>query len=85
MNASFGQFSAAVAKASTKALEGDDATYASIEGSISDLTTKRDTLAASIRSAFDGAAFDNQPISSSQAQSWIDQANALIAQAQALS
>jgi hypothetical protein len=85
VNASFGQFSAAVAKASTKALEGDDATYASIEGSISDLTTKRDTLAASIRSAFDGAAFDNQPISSSQAQSWIDQANALIAQAQALS
>jgi hypothetical protein len=85
VNAPFGKFGAAVLSASTKALEGDDATYTSIESSLADLTSQRDTLAASIRSAFDAAAFSGTPISSSQAQTWIDQANSLISQAQALS
>ena len=85
VNASFGAFSAAVLKASTKALKGDDATYTSIEDSLTNLTTQRDTLASSIRSAFDAATFGNTPISASQAQNWIAQANSLISQAQALS
>ncbi|HEV7132847.1 MAG TPA: hypothetical protein VGN27_03830 [Gaiellaceae bacterium] len=85
VNASFGKFSAAVLKASTKALEGDDATYASIESSLTDLTSQRDTLATSIKNAFDAAAFNGQAIDQGQAQTWIDQANSLITQAQALS
>jgi arylsulfatase A-like enzyme len=85
VNASFGDFSQAVLKASTKALKGDDATYSSIESSLADLTTQRDTLAATIRSALNGAAFDGQAISQQQAQTWIAKANQLIAAAQALS
>jgi hypothetical protein len=85
VNASFGDFSAATLKASTKALEGSDATYTSIEDALASLTTQRDALAALIRSALNGAAFNGQPINHAQAQSWIDQANQLIAQAQALS
>jgi hypothetical protein len=75
----------AVIKASTKALEGDDATYTSIEGSIGSLTSQRDTLAGQIKAALSAAAFDGTAISQSQAQSWIDQANQLIGQAQGLS
>jgi hypothetical protein len=85
VNASFGDFSAATLKASTKALEGDDATYTSIEDSLASLTTQRDALAALIRSALNGAAFNGHPINHAQAQGWIDQANQLIAQVQALS
>jgi hypothetical protein len=86
VNAPFGAFSAAVLKASTKALESaDDPTYTSIEGSLGSLTTQRDALAAHIRSALNGAAFDGQAINQSQAQNWIDQANQLITQANALS
>jgi len=85
VNAPFGKFSAAVLSASTKALEGDDPTYTSIEGSIGSLTSQRDTLASSIRSAFDAAAFSGTPINSSQAQTWINQASSLISQMQALS
>ncbi len=55
-----------------------------IEDDISNLTAQRDTLAGQIRSALNAAAFDGTPIPNSQAQSWIDQANSLISQAQAL-
>ncbi len=88
VNAPFGAFSAATLKASTVALESNsagDATYASIEGSIQSLTAQRDALATLIKTALSSAAFSGTPIGTSQAQSWIDQANALIAQAQALS
>ena len=89
VNAPFGQFAAATLKASTTALESgtatDDSQYTSTEGSIQSLTTQRDALATQIKTALNAAAFDGTPISQSQAQSWIDQANALISQAQALS
>ena len=85
VNASFGDFSMAVIKASTKALAGTDAQYASIESSIDSLTTQRDTLATTIRNAFYQAANGGGSITQSQAQSWISQANSLISQAQALS
>jgi hypothetical protein len=42
-------------------------------------------LATLIKTALNSATFDGTPINPSQAQSWIDQANQLITQAQALS
>ena len=88
VNAPFGAFSAATLKASTVALESNtagDATYTSIEGSIQSLTTQRDALATLIKTALNSATFNGTPVNPAQAQSWIDQANALITQAQALS
>jgi len=85
VNASFGAFSAAAIKASTKALEGDDSIYTSIENSLDDLTTQRNALAVKMRDALNAAAFAGTPINTAQAQSWIAQANSLISQAQALS
>jgi len=85
VNASFGDFSAAVIKASTKALKGDASTYSSIEGSLTTLTTQRDTLAGQIKQALNDATFGNGTISQSQAQTWINQASSLISQMQALS
>jgi hypothetical protein len=85
VNASFGAFATATLAASTKAVEStDDTVYNTIEDSITSLTGQRDALVAQIRSALNAAANSNTPISSSQAQSWIDQANSLISQAQAL-
>ena len=88
VNAPFGQFAAATLKASTEALESNsagDALYTSIESSIQSLTSQRDALATLIKTALNSATFDGTPINPSQAQSWIDQANQLITQAQALS
>jgi hypothetical protein len=85
LNAPFGAFGQSIAKASTEALASgsasDDSTYTSIEGSISSLTAKRDTLAASIRDALNGAAFAGKALSEQQAKGWIGQAQGLIDQA----
>jgi hypothetical protein len=87
INAPFGQFSMDMLATSTKALKGADPTdtvYTTKEASIASLTAQRDALAAPIRAAFDGAAFGNQAIDPVQAASWISQANALLASADAL-
>jgi hypothetical protein len=85
VNASFGQFSLDTLTASTKALKSTDETvYGSIENSIADLTARRNTLAGQIRAALNAAAFDGQAIDEQQAKAWIDQANALLAEASAL-
>jgi hypothetical protein len=85
VNASFGDFSMGVIKASTKALKGDSATYNDIEGKLTTYAGQRDQLANDIRSAISDATFGSGTISQSQAQSWIDQANHLIQEVQALS
>ena len=51
INAPFGSFASSILTASTTALQSDDATYASIEGSIGTLTSRRDTLVALIKAA----------------------------------
>jgi hypothetical protein len=87
LNAPFGAFAMNTLKASTTALasdDADDATYTSIEGQIKDLTTQRDALAGQIKSALDGATFDNQPLNSAQVQNWLSQAQSLQSQAAAL-
>jgi hypothetical protein len=85
LNAPFGAFGVDTLAASTKAIAGDDATYASIENGIADLTSKRNALAAQIRTGLDGAAFGHAKLSEKQAKAWIAQAQGLLAQAHALS
>jgi hypothetical protein len=84
INAPFGQFAAAMLSASTTALQADDTTYNTIEASIASLVGRRDALAVPIRAAFDGAAFAGQPIDTTQAQTWIAQAQALLTDATTL-
>jgi hypothetical protein len=70
LNAPFGKFAMSTLRASTKALASNDpgdATYTSIEGKIQSLTTRRDSLAAEIKGALDGAEFKGQPINSLKA------------------
>jgi len=85
VNAPFGQFAADILKASTAALSStDESKYDSIESKIANLTTKRDTLAAKIRSALNAAAFDGTTLNELQAAAWIAQAGVLIVQAHVL-
>jgi hypothetical protein len=87
LNASFGSFAMNTLKASTRALasnDANDATYSSLEGQIQSLTSQRDALAAQIKAALDGATFDGQAITNTQAHSFISQANDLLAKAAAL-
>jgi hypothetical protein len=87
LNAPFGEFAADTLAASTAALastSAGDATYNSIESQIESLTTQRDALATRIKLALDAATFDGQAITNQQSSSWINQANALLAQAHAL-
>jgi hypothetical protein len=84
VNASFGQFGLDLLTASTRALKSasaDDATYASIESSIENLTTQRDALASQIKSALNAAAFDGETLNEQNAKEWIDQAQSLLDQA----
>jgi hypothetical protein len=87
LNAPFGTFAMNTLKASTTALASNDAgdsTYNSIEGQIQSLTSQRDALAGQIKTALDGATFNNQPLNSAQIQSWLSQAQSLQSQAAAL-
>jgi hypothetical protein len=84
ITAPFGAFAASIVTASTTALQSDDTTYASIESQIATLTTQRDALTTSIKTALDGAEFGNTPIDSTQAQTWITQAQGLITAAATL-
>jgi hypothetical protein len=88
LNAPFGSFGVDTLVASTQALKSgttsDDSTYATIETQIGDLTTARDALASQIRAALEGAAFAGQALDEQQAKGYIDQAQAVLAQAAAL-
>jgi len=87
LNAPFGAFAMDTLKASTKALASNDpgdATYTSIENQIQSLTSQRDALAAQIKSALEGAAFNGQIIGNQQAQQLAAQSRALLKQAHSL-
>jgi Type I phosphodiesterase / nucleotide pyrophosphatase len=88
LNAPFGEFSTDLLVASTRALESgtasDDSSYASVEAQIESLTSARDLLAGQMRAALDDAAFRGIPLDNQQAKSFIDQAESLINQADAL-
>ena len=88
LNAPVGQFGLDTLTASTHALESgstsSDTTYTTTETQIASLTNQRDVLAAQIRDALNAAAFNGQAINEQQAKTWINQAQDLIQQAQAL-
>ena len=66
-------------KWSTKALKGDNATYAIYEAKINALTAKRNAIANKMIAMLEGAAFQNLDINESQAQTLIKEANDLLA------
>lgn len=84
INAPVGQFGLNTLQASTNALKGDDATYASIENQLMNLTDQRNTLAGNMIAELEAASFNGQPINVHEAQNWIAQAQALQNQAAAL-
>jgi len=85
VNAAFGRFGMDLLTASTRALNStDESVYNSIESSIQDMASQRDALASQIKAALNAAAFNNQAINEHQAKAWIDQAQSLLDQADAL-
>jgi hypothetical protein len=63
---------------STRALKGDDATYASLEKQIKDITAKRNGIAGKMIEMLENAAFGDQPINEAKAVQLIHQAFDLI-------
>ena len=64
---------------STRALKGDDATYAALEDKIVDLTEQRNDIAGKMIAMLEGAAFQGQAIDEDEAEHLINQANDLLA------
>jgi hypothetical protein len=86
VNAPFGQFAVDTLIASTNALkqpatQTGDLTYDTIETTIANLTTERDTLAGAIRAALNTEAAGNGKIDEDQARAWIKQAKSLLGRA----
>jgi hypothetical protein len=84
LNATFGQLTKASLDYANASIVADDTTYANYLATMNTITTSRNALANQIKPLLNGAAFSNQPIDSTQAQVLIQQAEALIAEVQAL-
>jgi hypothetical protein len=87
INATVGQFGLDTLAASTKALESNsvnDSTYTTLENKLISLGTQRDTLAAQMSKALEGAVFDNQPITQQQVHDFEAQAQTLLDEAAGL-
>jgi len=87
LNAPFGRFAMNTLKSSTFALasnDAGDATYNSVEAQIQSLTSQRDAVSTQMKGLLEGAAFNGQAFSNSQAQALIAQGQSLLAQAHAL-
>ncbi len=81
LNAPFGAFGMAILKQSTQALASNaagDTTYTNIENQIASWTSQRDALAITIKNTLANSEFDNATLNVHEAQSLINQANALI-------
>jgi hypothetical protein len=63
---------------STRALKGDDTTYAALEDKIVDLTARRNQIAGEMIEILEGAAFDGRDVNESQARHLIEQAEELL-------
>ena len=83
LNATVGQFGMATLMVSTRALEGDDATYTTLENRLQALGSRRDIVAGQM-SALLNAAAGGQSIDENQAKDLIAQGQALIAEASSL-
>jgi len=84
INAPFGAVGLAGIDVSTMALEGDDATYAQLEGELSDLTADRDAIASQMRDVLNAATFAGHQLTEREARVLIHVGNELIRRAQAL-
>jgi len=83
LNATVGQFGMATLMVSTRALEGDDVTYASLENQLLALGSRRDKVAG-LMSGMLNAAAGGQAINENGAKDLIVQGQVLIAEAGAL-
>jgi len=82
--APFGKVGMAGIDVSTRALEGDDATYEQLEDALADPTADRDVIAAQMRDMLKAAAFAGQPIDEQQAKKLIKEGEKLIERAEKL-
>ena len=82
LNAPVGQLSLDSLRFATEAIASgsaaNDQKYTEAAARIAGWTARRDSLAASIASALDGAEFHGRPINQNRAERLIEQANALI-------
>ena len=79
INAPIGPLGRQTLVLATRGIAGDDDEYAAADARIASLTAARNTLAASMIAMIEGATFHHQAVDAAQAQSLIDQANALLA------
>ncbi|MDQ6712537.1 MAG: alkaline phosphatase family protein [Candidatus Dormibacteraeota bacterium] len=80
INAPVGELGLSTLKQSTKALEGNDATYAHIENQLIALTSKRNAIASQMISMLNAAAFGGTAINEHQARQLIQQGEDLLDQ-----
>ncbi len=79
INAPLGKLGRASLKLSTGAIAGNDAGYSAYVSSITALTSNRNSIAASMIQMLENAAFANQPIDETRAESLIEAAEQLLA------
>jgi hypothetical protein len=84
LNAPFGTFSTATLASATKAIAGDDATYATRSSEIAKLTAQRAFVAGKIKTALSRATFQGKPIPARSAKTWLAQGTAILKAANAL-
>jgi hypothetical protein len=65
-------------------MAGDDSTYVARSAEIEQLTSRRDALADTIKSALNDAAFSGKPITGDNAKQWLEQGKAILTAAASL-
>jgi hypothetical protein len=80
INAPVGQLGLSTLARSTQALQGDDATYATIENQLIALNAQRDTIASQMIAMLNAAAFEGKAINEEQAHDLIQQGETLLGQ-----
>ena len=80
INAPVGQLGLSTLARSTQALQGDDATYTTIENELIALNSQRDAIAGQMIALLNGAAFNGTAIKEKQARNLIQQAEKLLGQ-----
>jgi hypothetical protein len=78
INAPVGVLGLRTLELSTRAIKGDDATYAALEGQITNLTAQRNALAGRMIAVLESAAFDHSRIDETEAAQLIEAARSLI-------
>ena len=80
INAPVGQLGLTTLARSTQALQGDNATYATIESQLTALNHQRDNIASQMIAMLNAAAFDGRPINKARARDLIRQGENLLGQ-----